>query len=209
MALFMPCLLHYCDEQETLEKLHELNPAPLFIHFSCGYIPNGFFTGYIVGLAEEWMLEPKCYKNRVCFIIDKALVTRCMFTLHYNHIQVQVQAPPQESNKVCIRIRKTLMSVINTMRKKFAYLEGIKPQLCLLCPASIDSKCFDTCLDQKSPVRMDCSKACDSHDLLPKHKIWFSSYKVSTVVIPINIVKPRGHMYSYMYKRKRVARFWC
>ena len=158
MALFMPCLLHYCDEQETLEKLHELNPAPLFIHFSCGYIPNGFFTGYIVGLAEEWMLEPKCYKNQVCFIIDKALVARCMLTLHYNYIQVQVQA--QESNKVCIRIRKTLLSVINTMRKKFAYLEGIKPQLCLLCPASIDSKCFDTCLDQESAKLVTAMTCC-------------------------------------------------
>ena len=198
MALFMPCLLHYCDEQETLKKLHELNPAPLFIHFSRGYIPNGFFTGYIVGLAEEWMLESKRYKNRVRFIINKALVARCTLTLHYNHIQVQVQAPPQESNKVCIHIRKTLMSVINTMRKKFAYLEGIKPQLRLLCPASIDSKYFATCLDQESPVRMDCSEACDSHDLLPKHKIWFSSYKVSIVVIPINFVKPRGHIYSYI-----------
>ena len=178
MTLFMPCLLHYCDEQETLEMLHELNPAPLFIHFSRGYIPNGFFTSYIIGLAEEWMLEPKRYKNRVTFIIDKTLVARCTLTLHYNHIQVQVQA--QESNKVCIRIRQTLLSVIDAMRKKFAYLEGIKPQLRLLCPASIDSKYFATCLDIVSPERMHCV-ACNSHDLLPKHKIWFSSYKVSTV----------------------------
>ena len=179
-ALFMPCLLHYCDEQETLEKLHELNPAPLFIHFSCGYIPNGFFTGYIVGLAEEWMLEPKRYKNRVSFVIDKALVARCMLTLHYNHIQVQVQA--QESNKVCIRIRQTLLSVIDAMRKKFAYLEGIEPKLRLLCPVSIDSKYFATCLDPESPERMHCV-ACNSHDLLPKHKIWFSSFKVSITVL--------------------------
>ena len=182
MVLFMPCLLHYCDEQEALKKLHELNPAPLFIHFSREYIPNGFFTGYIVGLAEEWMLEPKRYKNRISFVIDKALVARCTLTLHYNHIQVQVQvqAPPQESNKVCIRIRQALMSVIDAMRKKFAYLEGIKPQLRLLCPASIDSKYFTTCLDTESPERMHCV-ACNSHDLLPKHKIWFSSFKVSIV----------------------------
>ena len=177
-ALFMPCLLHYCDEQETLKKLHELNPAPLFIHFSHGYIPNGFFTGYIVGLAEKWILEPKRYKNRVSFIIDKILVARCTLTLHYNHIQVQVQA--QESNEVCICIRQTLLSVIEAMKKKFGYLEGIKPQLRLLCPASIDSKYFATCLDTESPERMHCV-ACDSHDLQPKHKIWFSSFKVSTV----------------------------
>ena len=198
MALFMPCLLHYCDEQETLEKLHELNPAPLFIHFSRGYIPNGFFTGYIVGLAEEWMLEPKRYKNRVSFIIDKTLVAKCTLTLHYNHIQVQVQA--QESNEVCICIRQTLMSVIDAMRKKFAYLEGIEPKLRLLCPASIDSKYFATCLDTESPEKMHCV-TCNRHDLLPKHKIWFSSYKVSTVVIPINFLNLEGTS-SYMYKRK-------
>ena len=182
MVLFMPCLLHYCDEQETLKMLHELNPAPLFIHFSCGYIPNGFFTGYIVGLAEEWILEPKRYKNRVSFVIDKALVVRCTLTLHYNHIQVQVQAPLKENNKVCIRIRQTLLSVIDAMRKKFAYIKGIKPQLRLLCPASIDSKYFATCLDQESPEKMHCV-TCDSHVLLPKHKIWFSSFKVSSVVM--------------------------
>ena len=197
-ALFMPCLLHYCDEQETLEKLHELNPAPLFIHFSHGYIPNGFFTGYIVGLAEEWMLEVKRYKNRVSFIIDKALVAKCTLTLHYNHIQVQVQA--QESNKVCICIRQTLLSVIDAMRRKFAYLEGIKPQLHLLCPASIDSKCFATCLDQESPERMHCVACNSRHDLLPKHKIWFSSFKVSIIASALLSIT-RSFAISFTAKR--------
>ena len=183
IALFMPCLLHYCDQQETPEQLHSLRPAVLFIFFSCGYIPMGFFTGLIVILAENWILEKKRYKNRISFIIDRKTLARCTLTLHYNHIQVQAR----EGNKVCIYIRQRLLSAIDTIVKKFAYLEGVKPQLCLLCPACTDSKQFATCFDTESPERMYCTApACSMnniHDLLPKHKIWFSSFKVSIIAV--------------------------
>ena len=182
-ALFMPCLLHYCDDQQTPEQLHTLSQALLFIFFSRGYIPMGFFTGLIVGLTGDWMLERNRFKNRISFIIDRKTLARCTLTLHYNHIQVQAQ----ESNKVCILIRQTLLSVINTMGKKFTYLEGVKPQLRLLCPVCTDSKQFATCFDTESPERMYCTApACSMnniHDLLPKHKIWFSSFKVSIIAV--------------------------
>ena len=182
-SLFMPCLLHYCDIQQTPEQLHNLSQALLFIFFSRGYIPMGFFTGLIVGLAEDWILERNRFKNRISFIIDRKTLARCTLTLHYNHIQVEAQ----ESNKVCILIRQTMLSVINKMGKKFAYLEGVKPQLRLLCPVCTESKQFATCFDTESPERMYCTApACSMnniHDLLPKHKIWFSSFKVSIIAV--------------------------
>ena len=178
-ALFMPCLLHYCNEQQTLELLHSLNPAPLFIHFSCGYTPMGFFTGFIVSLAEDWMLEEKRFKNQVSFVINKTSLARCTLISHLNHIEVQAQ----ESNEDCIIIRQTLLSKIETMKSKLAYLKDVEPQLRLLCPFSTESKQFATCYDEDRPEKMYCpfhvSSSDRVHKLLPKHKIWFSSFNVS------------------------------
>ena len=178
---FMPCLLHYCNIESTSLELHAMNPAPLFIHFTCGYVPMGFFTGLIIELASEWMLERKRYKNRVGFITDKTSIARCTLTLHFNHIQVQAH---QVSNEICVYIRRKLLSAFESMRKKFSYLEGIKANLRLLCPAITDgTKQFATCLVNESPEKMWCGNpACSNdqtHDLLPQQKIWFSSFKVS------------------------------
>ena len=181
--IFMPCLLHYSNTESTSLELHAMNPAPLFIHFSCGYVPMGFFTGLIIELAKKWMLERKRYKNRVVFIIDKTTIARCTLTLHFNHIQVQAH---QESNEVCIDIKQTLLSAFEAMQTKFSYLEGIKANLRLLCPEiSDDTKQFANCLDNERPEKMWCNNpACSKdnvHDLMPKQKIWFSSYKVSCI----------------------------
>ena len=181
---FMPCLLHYCDDESMpLAELHVINPAPLFIHFSCGYVPMGFFTGLIIELASEWMLERKRYKNQVSFTTDPKSIARCTLTLHFNHVQVQAH---QVSNTVCIYIRQALLSAFEAMKKKFSYLEGIKLNLRLLCPViTDDTKQFASCLHKESPEKMWCSNpACSNnttHDLLPQQKIWFSSYKVSAV----------------------------
>ena len=188
---FMPCLLHYCNEERMpLKELQQMNPAPLFIHFSCGYVPMGFFTGLIIELAKKWMLDRKRYKDRVVFIIDKTSIARCTLMLHFNHIQVQ--AAHQESNEVCIGIKKVLLSAFEAMQTKFSYLKGIKPILRLLCPViSDDTKQFATCLDEETPEKMWCSNpACsmnDIHDLRPCQKIWFSSYKVSETIITCTV----------------------
>ena len=185
-VLFMPCLLQLCNEMESLEKLHQQKIAPLFIHFSCGYIPMGLFPALIASLSERWILDrTQRYKNKVKFITDPSSLARCQLTMELKHIQVQAQhrGGVEELNQVCITIRQTLLSTITDMGEKFPYLKGITPQLQFLCPVSTDSKQFATCLDKESPRKMLCSAACcsgdNTHDLLPKHRIWFSSFEVS------------------------------
>ena len=184
---FMPCLLYYCDEKTTsIEQLHAMSPAPLFIHFSCGYVPTGFFNVLIIGLqvARKWILADKTkrYKDRVSFITNRSSICQCTLTLHLKYIQVDVEA--QETNDVCITIRQTLLSAIDETIKKHPYLESVKPNVQLLCQHATDQDLnqFAICHDPESPEKMRClNSACSgnsNHILLPKHKIWFSSFKV-------------------------------
>ena len=185
-CFFMPCLLHYCDiENTSLEVLQAKNPAPLFIHFYHGYVPMGFFIVLIIGLADEWILESKRYKNQVSFITKRSSISRCVLTLHLNYLQVDVEA--KETNEVCITIRQTILRIIRGMGKKHAYLATVKPQLRLLCPYATnqETKQFAICHDLESPTKMICNNPdCTenkTHDLLAKHKIWFSSFKVRNI----------------------------
>ena len=112
---FMPCLLHHCDVESTsLESLHAMEPAPLFIHFSCGYMPAGFFNVLNIHLAEKWILEPKRYKNRVSFITNRSLIGRCVLTLHLNYLQVDVETEETNTPVLYCIVLYCIVSAPNT-----------------------------------------------------------------------------------------------
>ena len=96
-VFFMPCLLlpDPLVGREEKQALRVIDPAPLLVLFSTGYIPLGLFSALIVYLSKlgSWVVDPRerRYRNKVHFEVDGS--TDVVLMSHVDCLELRVSAP--------------------------------------------------------------------------------------------------------------------
>lgn len=203
---FMPAILK-CASASQLKAAAESTsnsssaaaadaPAPLMIHYRCGYVPIGVFCAVIANLVGRGpKLEPKwcllereeVHKNKATFRVGKDY-DRVTLISHPAYYEVRIVRPclaiqpvpvqpkvstPDLCKQVCTSIRSTLELV--TSRMNYPFQMGYN--LAFECPAHPGEG--HLCVvdqDDEEPAIMECLKNPKEQflvALLPQHLVWF------------------------------------
>ena len=194
---FMPCLLLPDPDvgKEKKQTLRDMDPAPLLILFSTGYIPLGLFSALVVYLSNlhSWVVDPyeRRYRNKVCFEVDGS--TDLVLMSHVDCLELRI-FPPED----CIPASKCI-NVVSVIKKAVEDLKSCHPykkfdnQLGFYCSSSLEEEsgtphhavCWETakpeaCWNQVLPEYMRCPRKCSRgrSRLLLRHKVWFDQVHV-------------------------------
>ena len=189
-VLFMPCLLQPDPDVGSVdvEKLDQLNSAPLLINFFEGFVPFGFFPALIVQLSHKWLLhnQTQQYRNHIFFIVDLRRLTGIELLLYANRIEVRVDCDSlMDARKLCVTALSEIRESIEAVKMVVEYMKNIQVDFGFYCPQSLkewSKPHFAHCLELDRPDKMLCTDvSCNRKrcDLLDKHKIWFSEHEVS------------------------------
>ena len=187
LAYFMPCLL-LPDPSVGREKkqiLQSINPAPLLILFSPGYVPLGLFSALIVRLSKvgSWIVDPdeRRFKNKVQFVVDKCTCTSLVLMSHANRLELRIDSPePSSLATLCPYVVNTIKGEIESLKSCHTYFK-FHCFLGFYCPSKLEVESGTPhaaiCWDELSPQYMTCNSEpkCEQsrNQLLDKHKVWF------------------------------------
>ena len=131
LVYFMPCLLRPDPSvgREEKQVLRGIDPAPLLILFSTGYVPLGLFSALIVHLSkrDSWMVDPyvRRFKNKVQFVVDEHTSTTLVLMSHINRLELRVQSPEQSSRlpMICHDVLTIIKKAIDSLKSDHKYLK--------------------------------------------------------------------------------------
>ena len=134
--LFMSCLLHpfHLDELKKLDKLSEMNPAPLLFTFDSGYQPVGLFHALMASLLlkykDRFTLYEERYRNKIDVLYNEAF-----FTILSNASMLEIQISKADKAK-CLEVKKLLWDQVHDIIKEMPHMKNIKVCLGFYCPKS-------------------------------------------------------------------------
>ena len=191
---FMPCLLLPDPEvgKEKKQALHDMDPAPLLIFFSTGYIPLGLFSALVVYLSNlnSWVIDPeeRRYRNKVHFEVNGS--TNLVLISHVDCLELRVTAPKASiAASQCPYVVSKIREAVEHLKSFHKYM-SFSNSLGFYCTSDLQmksgtphhAKCWETlkpeaCWNQVLPAcqYMRCSpRICASihSELGPEHKVW-------------------------------------
>ncbi len=127
----MPCVLQSARASKLKIHTSAEDPAPLMLHYQCGYVPVGVFPSMITNLVsqqlEGWKLIQKgLYKNRVRFYVgdDYDAITLIshphFFEINISRTKGFVTPTASLCAHVCGVIQSTLDTVTSRMNYRFS-----------------------------------------------------------------------------------------
>ena len=150
VAYFMPCVLQNAGREE-LDKWWKSSskrlsltssPAPLFIHYTCGFSPIGVFPAMIANLASKQksveLVVKGIKKNRVQFRmldIDCDRITLISQPKYYAVHITPLSCAKTPTHQVCSAVRRMVESTLKTVMSKMNYSFCAEYQLSFECPS--------------------------------------------------------------------------
>ena len=198
MEYFMPSVLP-CAPDDQLTRLPESpgQPAPLLIHFECGFTPVGVFCALIVHLLAhgscsemKWRLIDSCLqKNRVKFHVGPYYIMVILTSLP-TFYEVAVDCSEQSKDTlhlICNHVRRAIQTGIDAVTVRMNYSCRTRHQPAFYCCAhqcSSKGSHLAVCdRDENRPRKMQClqSSLKDPMLLQPEHAMWFQQVSFSYV----------------------------
>ena len=197
---FMPCVLKSARESElSIPCTSASDPAPLIIHFNCGYVPMGLFPAIITTLVSQekqlgWILINKkgrrLWKNKVQFRIHFGTRYDRVFLLSHPRFFEIALLPKQHSSTdlelLCAHIRGDVINTLDGIMAKrlqsnfrcYDYPGNDHYQLYKFgfvneCPdhPGKDQLCV---LEDDGYSEMLCVQCDNEVQLKPRHAVWFA-----------------------------------
>ena len=176
---FMPCILRRARPCELCVSLKPADPAPLMIHFNCGYVPVGMFPAMITSLVsrqhEDWeIINEDLRKNRVSFYVGDDYDTVTLIS-HPRYFQIAISRDedyetPTES--VCASVRGVVQSTLSRVASNMNYHFSMGYKLGFECP-SHPGKEHLCLLAREGAKRMQCQETMKPLPFQEHHKVWF------------------------------------
>ena len=135
LTYFMPCHLKSARTSELKHSCGESDPAPLLVHFTCGYVPTGVFPFMITWLVSqnfpEWRLIDdgmhkmslkECEKIASTLGISSDDLQEVLLFLHHN-LGVLLYYPtiPELEDKVICNTQIVYDSATNLIKNTFTF----------------------------------------------------------------------------------------
>ena len=137
---FMPAVLRHANKEELHMKQSSTDPAPLMIHFKCGFVPFGVFCATLASLVAQkdslgWILqEPHRYhsqdnrilcKNKATFrfnaAYDVTLISKAKrYEIHITCISTTV-TDKATLVEVCSHVLETVCDTLDQVISKMKY----------------------------------------------------------------------------------------
>ena len=189
---FMPCLLlpDPLVGKDRKQALLDLDPAPLLILFSTGYIPLGLFSSLVVYLSklDSWVIDPvECrYRNKVHFEVDGS--TDLVLISHATCLELRATAPEASlAASKCPYVVKVIKRAVEAFKSHHKFMKfGNSLGFYCLSDLKVESgtphhaDCWETARpeagwNQMTPAFMRCCSKCvvRRSKLLEKHQVWF------------------------------------
>ncbi len=187
MMYFMPCVLQsFSREQiedwweESMMKKTSL-AAPIFVRYTCGFVPLGIFPALITSLTRQRMFRlvvRGIRKNRVIFKFgnDKDIVTFVFQPKHFAiHFLRQTDATTSV-HEVCVALRGVIENTLNTVTSRTNYNLCAEYQLAFECPLHPGREHLCVVEETTCPHNMLCQRPRKGPRKLPmqmEHLVWF------------------------------------
>ena len=179
---FMPCVLKSARASElTIHSCGESDPAPLMLHYDCGYVPVGMFPSMITNLvSQKWggwkMMEKGICKNRVQFRVGEDCDTVTLISRpRYFEIAISrskgFQTPTET---LCSHVRRVIQSTLSTVTSRMNYHFSMGYKFGFECPTHRGREHLCVLAHEKAR-RMECLDEQETYPLEAPHQVWFSS----------------------------------
>ena len=146
LVYFMPAVLRHAKEEELYVKQSPTDPAPLMIHFKCGFVPVGVFCAMIANLVARkhtlrWYLqEPQKHsskegshilcKNKVTFRVNGAYDISLISKPKQYEIHIAcISTTDMTLEKICHHVRETVCDTLDQVISKMKYKQYLTSSL--------------------------------------------------------------------------------
>ena len=149
----VPCQLKAPETNLEMEPSRS-DPCPLYLRFSGGFVPHGFFW-QLVSRCSRWCSEskfkhvqpPKVFLAASEFIIEKEcthhLILLCkkrFIKVILTHSQPEHEASLAEKREVAILVRTFLEETVKNLRHEHSWLSNFDCDFCVVCPYCLQKK---------------------------------------------------------------------
>ena len=182
LIYFMPCVLKSAKASELMiHSCGESDPAPLMLHYDCGYVPVGIFPSMITNLISQklrgWkMMDKDIRKNRIQFRVGEDCDTVTLISRpRYFEITISRSKGFQTPTELlCSHVCRVIQSTLSTITSRMNYHFSMGYKFGFECPThrGRDHLCV---LAHKKARRMECLEEQETYPLQAPHKVWFSS----------------------------------
>ena len=176
---FMPCVLRSARADELKVARSVSYPAPLMLHYECGYVPFGVFPAMITNLVSrqkelDWRMMKKVLRNRVDFKVGKdhdvlTLISRpCYFEITITR-NVKHEKPTES---LCSEVLTVIESTHDEVTSKMNYEFCLEYKFGFAYPdhQTRDHICV---VADKNASHMECLQDETSFPLEGCHSVWF------------------------------------
>ena len=176
---FMPCVLRSARADELKVAQSVSDPAPLMLHYECGYVPFGVFPAMITNLVSrqeelDWKMMKKVLRNRVDFKTGKdhdviTLISRPRY-FEITIVRNVMHEKPTES--LCSEVLTVIESTHDEVISKMNYQFCLEYKFGFECPdhQTRDHICV---VADKNASHMECLQDETSFPLEGCHSVWF------------------------------------
>ena len=186
----MPAVLECAtpDELTAPPQADTNNPEPLYITFSCGYVPTGTFCGLITRLVSDgpseiiglkWeFVEEGVKRNYVSFYVDLANMVTLISHDRCYEVRVTRNDPDISLHDLCTNVLSAVLYTLKSLYRK------LLPQISFKCPCPEHSSCKNinnlcTLSESRTTVVFLCGRKLVT--LRETQEVWIG--KVRTMII--------------------------
>ena len=143
---FVPCQLKTPPEDLCEMEPSLSDPCPLYLHFSGGFVPHGFFW-QLVSRITKWCTKsgfkqpPRFFLAASRFVIEKSSIHQLILLRKKRFIKVTLThsepvhgASFNEVREVAILVRTLLEDTVQDLRRELPWLSNLKCAFCVVCP---------------------------------------------------------------------------
>ena len=166
----VPCQLKAPETNLEMEPSRS-DPCPLYLHFSGGFVPHGFFWQLVSRCSKlcseskfKHAQAPKVFLAAAEFIIKKEFSHQLIFLCRKRFIKVILTnsqpvhgASFAETREVAFLVRTFLEDTVQNLRRELPWLSNFDCDFCVVCP---------DCLQKEDACCVHDVISCDHEDCL-------------------------------------------
>ena len=208
-SYFMPCVLKSARTEDLSVIRSDSDPAPLMLHYQCGYVPVGVFPAMITNLVSKqrdirWeMVEEGLRKNRVQFTVGKDydMITLISHPRFFEIVITRNENFEMSTESLCCEVLNMVTSTLNSVTSRMNYNFSMCYKFGFECP--IHSANMHLCIiADKTARRMQCLQDLKQALLLEKcHSVWFALQNSGVVsgksILPVGVHEGRLMNHNY------------
>lgn len=143
---FVPAQLKSSPEDLIKMEPSSIDPCPLYLHFTDGFVPHGLFW-QLVSKSISWCSDigstqpPNLYRNGAWFVVGRQIIHDMILICKKRFIKIFLKQRSQEeavlvttSPEVATSVRLFVEGTLQELSQEMAYLKGLRHQFCVECP---------------------------------------------------------------------------